>query len=347
MKILFYAAKNYSIPVIEPLVRYGEKKGRSLSFFVSRKVKADLPVSWRAFQVFEEIGAAASWKPDFVICPGNFVDFRLPGVKVQIFHGLGIEKLSHYRIRHFFDVYMTSGPAVTERFRSLQKKYGYFLVKETGWPKIDFILNYPAAGLRRKYGIRTDQKVILYAPTFSRKMESASSLLPEIPKMAAGNEVWIIKFHELMSRDVVEKFREFNNERIRLAGERDITPLMHLADVLISDTSSVVYEFMALDKPVITFRTLDRRDKGIDIRHVHECRPAVDRCLDHPGEYRESRRRHMMEVNPYLDGDTARRVDEALSEIQREGLPLARKPGNWFRKAQVLYHARYRKGYLR
>lgn len=347
MKILFYAAKCYSIPIIEPLVRYGERKKRDMAFFVSRRVKADLPDGWNHFPVFADAEEARSWEPDFVLCPGNFVDFRLPGIKVQLFHGLGIEKPVHYRIRHFFDVYLTSGPAVTRRFLNIQKKWDYFLVKETGWPKIDYILNYPAAGLREKYGVQPGRKVILYAPTFSRKMESASSLLPEIPKMAADNEVWIIKFHELMNREAVDKFREFENERIRLAGERDITPLLHLADVLISDTSSVIYEFMALDKPVITFRTLDRPDKGIDIQHVHECRPAVDRCLNNPGEHRESRRRHMMEVNPYLDGDIARRIDDALIEIQHEGLPSAKKPGNWFRKAQLLYHARYRKGYLR
>lgn len=47
-----------------------------------------------------------------VLCPGNFVDFRLPGIKVELFHGIGIEKPSHYKIRRFFDLYLTSGPVV-------------------------------------------------------------------------------------------------------------------------------------------------------------------------------------------------------------------------------------------
>ena len=48
-------------------------------------------------------------------------------------------KKGHYDITgFFFDLYCTPGPLITEKFQVLQKKYkSFFLVKETGWPKLD------------------------------------------------------------------------------------------------------------------------------------------------------------------------------------------------------------------
>ena len=283
-----------------------------------------------------------------MICPGNFVDYRLPGKKVQIFHGIGIEKPSHYQIRHFFDLYCTSGPVVTQRFEKLQKKYRFFLVKETGWPKIDTIINYPKKRLREKYHISQNKKVILYSPTHSSKMHSADELLSVFPDCVAENEIWFIKFHEFMNREIRQTFQAMTGSNIRVVDHYDSTPYLHLADVLISDTSSMVYEMMVLDKPVITYRTTARHNKGIDIQEPGELRDALDRSLANPGEFKKQRATHLNEVNPYLDGKISQRIFKVLEEIEKSGeKPDKRKPFNLFRKCQVHYHSLFRKGYLR
>lgn len=115
MKYIFYVAKIYSIPVIRPLVDYlVEGASDDFVFYVSDKVKNHFPDAWDRGRIIDGLDAAKAFNPDFVLCPGNFVDFRIPGIKVQLFHGLGVEKASHYQIRHFFDVYLTSGPACRE-----------------------------------------------------------------------------------------------------------------------------------------------------------------------------------------------------------------------------------------
>ena len=123
MKCILYIAKLYSIPIFKPLVDYLEKENHAFAFYASAKVKASFPSKWDKAKLLSSLKEAREYKPDFVICPGNFVDFRIPGIKVQIFHGLGVEKKSHYKIRHFFDLYLTSGPLVTSRFKQRQKKY--------------------------------------------------------------------------------------------------------------------------------------------------------------------------------------------------------------------------------
>jgi len=346
MKCLFYIAKIYSIPIIKPLVEYCNQTNIEYGFYISQKVENNFPDEWDPNKKIESVSEAKKFHPDFIICPGNFIDFRIPGIKVQIFHGLGVEKKSHYKIRHFFDVYLTSGPFVTEKFKKLQKKYGYFLVKETGWPKVDYILNYDTTNLRGKFSIPKNKKVILYAPTFSRSMESASDLLPVIPGIAKKNEIWLLKFHELMDKKVIESIRNKNQSNLRVIDTIDITPLLHLSDIIISDTSSVIYEFLTLHKPVITYRTHGRKDKGINIHYPHQLREAVNKAFSTSFNIRA--KKQLAEVNPYLDGNISKRILDTLKDIKRNSLlPEKKKPVNLFRKYQILFHSLFRKGYLR
>ncbi len=347
-KYLLYIAKSYSIPIFTPIVQYLKEKEIDFSFYISNKVKDNFPQNWNEYTIFQHLKDAINYKPDFVLVSGNFVDFHIPGIKVQLFHGLGIEKKSHFKIRHFFDVYLTSGPFVTEKFKKLLQKYKYFLVEETGWSKIDYILNYPKENLRKKYDIEKNEKVILYAPTFSKKMQSAKELLPIIPEIIRNDEIWLIKFHELMNKEIIQKYEENKPENIKIIKSINITPYLHIADVLISDTSSVIYEFMVLDKPIITFRTQSRFDKGINILNTDELRTAIDRSFKNPDEFHENRIKHLNEINPYLDGNISKNIIEKLQDIKiHNRLPKKKKPLNLFRKFQILYHGKYRKGYLR
>ena len=146
MKLLLYISKSYSYSIIEPLVNYLEKKTEyEVAFYLFYWTVQNFPDKWLKYRVFETPEEAIKFNPDFVLAPGNFVDFRIPGLKVQLFHGLGVEKPSHYKIRPFFDIYCTSGPYVTQQYERLKKKHhDSFLVQETGWLKVDYILNYPS-----------------------------------------------------------------------------------------------------------------------------------------------------------------------------------------------------------
>ena len=330
-KYLFYFTKNYSIPIILPLVKLLKTTNNEYRFFVTEKIINSLPKEWDSERIFTKQQDAILFAPDFVLTPNNSVDFRIPGIKVQIFHGLGIEKKSHYVIRHFFDVYCTSGPVVTKQFNDLKRKHKYFDVLETGWPKVDHIINYNTTDLKTKLKIPENKKVILFAPTHSKKMQSAESLLPVIPKIIKENELWLMKFHELADEYVLSKFR--NSANFRIISDYDITPYLQIADVLISDTSSVTYEFMLLNKPLITFRTQSRTDKGTDISSSNQLRKALDDCLNDSKIHTMSRDKHLEKVNPYLDGKICERL---FSKLETGIFKECKKPLNLYRKMKIL-----------
>lgn len=348
MKYIFYIAKVYSIPIYKPLVEVIQKNNLDYRFYISEKVKHNFPVEWDKSKILKSLKEAKSFRADFILVSGNFVDFRIPGVKVQIFHGLGVEKPVHYKIRHFFDIYLTSGPFVTERYKELQDKYNsYFDVFETGWPKIDYIINFDTDNLHQKNKIPADKKIILYAPTFSSKMESVSDLATIILQIIKDDEFWILKFHELMNKEQIELISRNLPSNSKIIINEEITPYLHLADIMISDTSSVIYEFLSLNKPVITYKTIARPDKGINIENPAKLRENIDIYLANPQKDAKNRIKHINEINPYLDGKVSESIIKKLEEIEPKDYPKKGKPLNLFRKWQIIYHSIFRKGYLR
>lgn len=143
MKVLFYLAHTYSIPVVLPLVRQLHLDTKNqVRMYCSDKVAHAVTENAIFPTRLHTLKEVLAFEPAVVLCPGNYLDPRFPGLKVQLFHGVGIEKPSHYVIRDFFDYYFTSGSLVTERFRALERAHGHFEVLETGWPKFDHILHY-------------------------------------------------------------------------------------------------------------------------------------------------------------------------------------------------------------
>ena len=201
MKLLLFVTKPYSFSVLIPIQNAAEKKGYSVKWYTASTAKrSELPV-----KKLDSTRTVIEYDPDVVIVPGNVVPDFWPGLKVQVFHGLGEEKKGHYRVTGFFDLYCTPGPVMTERFNLLAEKHDSFLVRETGWPKLDlFHENCSLPENKRSIGLNPEKDVILYAPTFSPKHSSAPHLFNSINDLRAQDWQWIIKFHDLEKRDIIE-----------------------------------------------------------------------------------------------------------------------------------------------
>jgi len=335
-RYLFFITKPYSINVCQALKAEIQRsaKGESLTYIPPSLEKYSSQLGAYATSIKEAI----QFKPDIVFVPGNVVHDKIPGLKVQVFHGLCEEKGGHYKITGFFDLYCTSGPLITRKFQTLAERYRYFSVVETGWPKVDLILEpVKRDEIITKYGFKAEDKIILYAPTFSPRFKSSQKLLPQLKSMVKPNETWIIKFHDLMSLTDKRQFQELNSEKIIIWDDPNNIPLLQVADLLISDTSSIVYEFILLDKPVITIDARIRLEKGINLTDLAQLRAAIDQSLTQPDEFANGRRAVLQEIQPYHDHQNAARVIAAAESVlaSNAGSDFKRKPLNLYRKFQV------------
>ena len=278
------------------------------------------------------------YSPEAVFVPGNAVPDFFPGVKVQIFHACGVGKKGHFRIRGFFDLYCTPGPQMTEKFLELGEQYNTFLVRETGWPKLDLLFPIPNADEKKDtLGLNPDKKLILYAPTFSPKYTSADDLFGSIQESQVLGHEWVVKFHDLEKNATAERYRTLNSDLFKIIEDKDILPWMGAADLLITDTSSVAYEFLLLDRPIITYQASAHFEKGMDITEPEHLIGAITRSIEDPGEYKESRKDVLSDIHPYSDGQSAERLISTISNVlQSDELNrLQPKPRNWIRKKQI------------
>lgn len=329
MRFILFCQNPYAFGILEPIMQELKEQKEEYLWFLTDNLKGKFPFEQEPHTY--DLEELVAWQSDAIFCPGNEVPHYLRGVKVQIFHGLAGEKKGHFRIRHYFDLYLTQGPYFTRKFRRLKRRHRNFEVVETGWPKLDVfardsdIYKSEKTALLNKHKA---EKLLLYAPTFSPSLTSAPHLLKEIKELAKEeNYLILIKFHDLMAPEVVEDYRKLSESvaNIILEEEPNITKFLLMADLMISDTSSVVYEFLLLDKPVITYKSNSEARVWDNATDYTGLARKVRRNLEQD-PFQEERKEVIEEYHPYNDGRSALRMVNAVKEYIKEfGVPERRK----------------------
>lgn len=104
---------------------------------------------------------------------------------------------------------------------------------------------------------------------------------------------------------------------------------------MISDTSSVVYEFLLLDKPVITFMSNSENIKWKDISDPKELMSSFKDIIEFDNN-KNDRKWIIDNYHPYTDGLSSKRIIETLEEyIQKNPIPEKRKIP-WGRKRKMI-----------
>jgi len=338
MKTILFCMNPYSFGILEPVMQVLKEKKYEYIWFVRTAILEKFPYQDQRFT--SKIEDLVRFNSDAIFVPGNEVPHYLRGVKTQVFHGLAGEKKGHFRIRNYFDLYLTQGPYFTRWFSKAASKHKDFSVVETGWPKLDVygkeLHKYDSNKLTLLKKSKA-KKIILYAPTFSPSLTSAPHLLTQIEELAKSKEYLIvIKFHDLMAEDLIDSYKKLSMsfENVLFIEERNIIKYLLIADLMISDTSSVVYEFLLLDKPVITFKNnshVINWDNQLSFSSL--MKRVAKNLIEDP--FKEQRLKILKEYHPYTDGNSAKRMVEAVEEyIKKNGVPEKRLI-SWFRRYKI------------
>ncbi|MEV6597371.1 CDP-glycerol glycerophosphotransferase family protein [Actinoplanes sp. NPDC051346] len=128
-----------------------------------------------------------------------------------------------------------------------------------GYPRNDALVRHEdraeAAELRRSLGLADSRRVVLYAPTFRpQELGRGSSglqlpfSLDEFVERFGGNTVLLVRPHYLTHFALPPKY----GHTVRNAAHvHDVTPLLEISDALITDYSSLMFDYALLNRPMI------------------------------------------------------------------------------------------------
>lgn len=133
-------------------------------------------------------------------------------------------------------------------------------ILEKGLPRNDILINNNFSTkkyIEKKYNLK-GYKVLLYAPTF-RKTDSreaynlpAEELIKFLEKKTKSKWKILVKFHPNVKST---EYIEFNKSIIDCSDFNDLNELFSVTDILITDYSSCMFDFMILNKPVFLYAT--------------------------------------------------------------------------------------------
>ncbi|MBA6354560.1 MULTISPECIES: CDP-glycerol glycerophosphotransferase family protein [unclassified Colwellia] len=143
------------------------------------------------------------------------------------------------------------------RLKRLKERFPSKSFIDTGYAKLDPIINNESSSLDLKQlGLDPEKETILYAPTY---YPSSIECLPhDFPELLEEYNLIIKPHYFSLTKEkyknhqtIFESWSQYNNVYISSIEEACIIPFMNTASLLISDASSTLFEFTALNKPAI------------------------------------------------------------------------------------------------
>jgi len=333
-RYLFYISQNYGFGILRPLQAAIRARGGEVAWFLEGvNVRSEfLHSTEKKLANLDEVFA---FNAEATVFPGNTVPTFLPGINVAVFHGFDAGKLDkrgrndHYKIRNCFELYCTQGPESTDRFESMATPPRSYFVKQTGWCALDPLFS---SAPTEKH----TRPTVLFCSTFSKRLSCAERLYDTIKSLSQKGEFnWIVQFHPKMPRETVEKYQALSSEYLNFVETDDINPLLHQADVMLCDTSSVITMFLLLKKPVVTFNNISPGSYLLNITNENELEQALLRAYEKPKALMQEIQRFGEQTHPYSDGMSSERTLDAIEEAVAMQSELTRKKPDIFRQFKM------------
>jgi len=257
------------------------------------------------------------------------------GKKVQIFHGVSIKNLAVRAKALRYDILCLPGRYHAEQYRNngLIRDDGTecFI---TGFPKTDPLANgeFHREVLLSGMGLDPARPTLLFAPT-GEKYNAMDTMGREVVQAISDAGSWnlLVKPHDHPKKDIdwFAELAPFEKGAVRLVRDRDISPYLNAADLLITDMSSVAVEYTLMDRPIIfldiprLMRRVTKRAPALDLNTYgrkigclvstpHGLPAAITNSLANPD--RESELRRRMAAHLFHDaGHAARNVAGVVS----------------------------------
>ena len=225
-----------------------------------------------------------------------------------------------------YDYFIAPSDFAAEKFASafrLTQLGRENILIRTGYPRNDLMQHFDsayAAAQKKALGIPEDKKVILYAPTFRDNQHNGAGYVYELAldfdrlRRELGDEyVILLRVHYFVARQF--DFNQAAGFVYDVSSLDDITPLYTISDLLITDYSSVFFDYANLRRPMIFIRgfyiDLDELPGPI-VETEDDLLKAIKNAEEDAPAFAEKYEAFHKKYNSLDDGDASKRVAEIL-----------------------------------
>ena len=342
-KFLIYISYSYALPIGLPLEYEITKRGYSVKWFADNEDVSNAIQSKN--NILQNIQEVIDYKPDIILAATDSVPDFIKALKVQVFHGFNAQKrpskkntFSHFRIRGLYDLYCTQGPSTTQGFKAQAKLHPHFEVIETGWSKVDAL--FPISN-----NVKNPVPVVFIASTFTERLSLAvnDAVFKEIERLSqSGDYKFNMVLHPKLPTEIKKKWQSIENDFFQYHDTTDLIPLMKQADIMLSDTTSAIQEFILLERPVVTVNHTFDHNYLINIHSANEIEKSLQQALERPEELINNIKVFIKQLHPYYDGKSSERIiDASISFLHKDKGHLKSKPLNLMRKFKMRKRLKY------
>lgn len=207
----------------------------------------------------------------------TYIEKRSETIYLQTWHGTPLKKMLN-------DIENITGRTddYLERVTNVARKWDYLIspsvystaafksafkyenkVLEVGYPRNDLFFNQNETNklsIRKKLGINPNKKIILYAPTFRDNQTAGNNKflfnmamdLNEMQQTLSDDYVILMRTHVIIKNklSISEELEDFVFD---VSGYSEMQELLLIADILMTDYSSVMFDFANTNKPMLFF----------------------------------------------------------------------------------------------
>ena len=264
---------------------------------------------------------------------------------VMVYHGIGLKQTYYNDIVERIDIRAVESKS---RYEILSSQ-GHSNLIINGYTKCDPLINInnQLDDYYVKVGLDKNKKTILYAPSFYPS--SIEKLYPELELFSnefnliikLHNFSWFQKRYKYQSEMMKNLNSKLTNLYLAQPHDYDVIPFMRISDLLISDISSTIFEYLPLNRPIIMAECLSIRLKhrilkkrftrkldlerydSIDFVHrmnePGQLNSLVYHCIEYPNELSDLR---LGAIETYLYKNDGKASSRLINEIENK-LPVA------------------------
>ena len=182
---------------------------------------------------------------------------------VMVYHGIGLKQSYYMDIDNRIDIRSVESAS---RYNELTNQ-GFQNLALTGYTKCDPLVKKKKKINLMDLGLLANKNTVLYAPSFYPS--SIDKLLPYLEEISINfnliiklhNFSWHQKRYKYQSNEILKLTNKCSNIYLARPEEFNIIPFYHIADVLISDISSTIFEYLYLNRPIIIMECFTLRNK--------------------------------------------------------------------------------------